>query len=304
MRHRPVGAPDLRERRGGGPRGRGRRGLPAGRAAPEVVAAGVSEGDTLVLTRDAGAEGGAPTASSTTSGTCRSSSWRSRSPSSSGWWRGFAGWRRWSGSRSPSSSCSSSCCPGLLPEESPTLVSLVGSAAIMFVVLYLAHGFSARTTTALVGTLFGLTLVAVLGSVAVSVARLTGLTSEETVTAAGVRPDPGLLGARAGRHRRGRARRAQRRHDHPGVGDLAAARGVAGHHLAGALQPRDDGRPRPHRLDRLHDRLRLRGGRAAGCCCSSSCPRGRCGRRSPVRRWPRRSSAPWSARSPWCSPCR
>jgi uncharacterized membrane protein len=53
--------------------------------------------------------------------------------------------------------------PGLLSHESPTLVSLVGSAAIMFVVLYLAHGFSARTTTALVGTLFGLALVAVLG---------------------------------------------------------------------------------------------------------------------------------------------
>jgi uncharacterized membrane protein len=72
--------------------------------------------------------------------------------------------------------------PGLLGDSSPTLVSLVGSAAIMFVVLYLAHGFSARTTTALVGTLFGLALVAVLGSLAVSVARLTGLTSDETVT--------------------------------------------------------------------------------------------------------------------------
>jgi uncharacterized membrane protein len=71
--------------------------------------------------------------------------------------------------------------PGLLSEESPALVSLVGSAAIMFVVLYLAHGFSARTTTALIGTLSGLTLVAVLGSIAVSVTRLTGLTTEETV---------------------------------------------------------------------------------------------------------------------------
>jgi uncharacterized membrane protein len=71
--------------------------------------------------------------------------------------------------------------PGLLTGDSPTLVSLVGSAAIMFVVLYLAHGFSARTTTALVGTLFGLTLVAVLGSVAVSAARLAGLTTDETV---------------------------------------------------------------------------------------------------------------------------
>jgi uncharacterized membrane protein len=78
--------------------------------------------------------------------------------------------------------------PGLLSENSPTLVSLVGSAAIMFVVLYLAHGFSARTTTALVGTLFGLTLVAVMGSLAVSAARLTGLTSEETNTLYGYDP--------------------------------------------------------------------------------------------------------------------
>jgi uncharacterized membrane protein len=78
--------------------------------------------------------------------------------------------------------------PGLLADDSPTLVSLVGSAAIMFVVLYLAHGFSARTTTALVGTLFGLTLVAVLGSIAVSAAHLTGLNSEETIQLHGYDP--------------------------------------------------------------------------------------------------------------------
>src|SRR4051812_15641602 len=71
--------------------------------------------------------------------------------------------------------------PGLLAGESPTLVSLVGSAAIMFVVLYLAHGFSARTTTALVGTLFGLALVTGLGALAVWVSRLTGFSSEETI---------------------------------------------------------------------------------------------------------------------------
>ena len=39
--------------------------------------------------------------------------------------------------------------PGLLAQESPTLISLVGSAAIMFVVLYTTHGFSLRTSTAL-----------------------------------------------------------------------------------------------------------------------------------------------------------
>lgn len=71
--------------------------------------------------------------------------------------------------------------PGILSESSPVLVTLVGSSAIMFVVLYLAHGFSARTTTALIGTLFGLILVAVMGALAVSAATLLGFSSEETI---------------------------------------------------------------------------------------------------------------------------
>jgi uncharacterized membrane protein len=71
--------------------------------------------------------------------------------------------------------------PALLDGSSPLWVSLVGSSAIMFVVLYLAHGFSARTTTALVGTLFGLALSAVLGAVAVGAAHLTGFYSEEAI---------------------------------------------------------------------------------------------------------------------------
>ena len=71
--------------------------------------------------------------------------------------------------------------PALLDGGSPIWVSLVGSSAIMFVVLYLAHGFSARTTTALVGTLFGLGLSAVIGALAVSAARLTGFNNENAL---------------------------------------------------------------------------------------------------------------------------
>jgi uncharacterized membrane protein len=71
--------------------------------------------------------------------------------------------------------------PALLDGSSPIWVSLVGSSAIMFVVLYLAHGFNARTTTALLGTLFGLALSAVLGTVAVAAAHLTGFSSEAAV---------------------------------------------------------------------------------------------------------------------------
>jgi uncharacterized membrane protein len=149
---------------------------------PEVVAAGVSEGETLVVTRDAGAEGGAA---------YNFADYERDLPiivlalifavvvGAVARLRGLASL---AGLAFAFFILLQFVLPGLLSEESPTLVSLVGSAAIMFVVLYLAHGFSARTTTALVGTLFGLTLVAVLGSIAVSVARLTGLTSEEAVT--------------------------------------------------------------------------------------------------------------------------
>lgn len=79
--------------------------------------------------------------------------------------------------------------PALLAGESPTWVSLVGSAAIMFVVLYLAHGFSVRTTTALIGTLSGLALVAGLGAAAVGIAKLTGFSSDATVTLQQFDPD-------------------------------------------------------------------------------------------------------------------
>ncbi|HSV68118.1 MAG TPA: YibE/F family protein [Mycobacteriales bacterium] len=70
--------------------------------------------------------------------------------------------------------------PALLDGRSATMVALVGAAAILFVVLYLAHGFSARTSAALLGTLLSLALTGLLAWVAVGATRLTGL-SEETV---------------------------------------------------------------------------------------------------------------------------
>ncbi len=154
----------------------------------EIVAAGLEEGDVLVLTRDAGAEGGAVygfydyerdtpiVVLAITFAVVVGLVARLRGLASLvGLTFAFVVLLQF-------------VLPGLLSESSPTLVSLVGSAAIMFVVLYLAHGFSARTTTALVGTLFGLTLVAVMGAVAVGAARLTGLTSDETVQLHGYDP--------------------------------------------------------------------------------------------------------------------
>jgi uncharacterized membrane protein len=76
--------------------------------------------------------------------------------------------------------------PALLSGENPLAVGLVGSAAIMFVLLYLAHGVSIRTTTALIGTLFGLGASTLLAAAAVSTAHLTGVASEDDVTVAAV----------------------------------------------------------------------------------------------------------------------
>ena len=69
--------------------------------------------------------------------------------------------------------------PALLDGQSGLLVALIGSSAIMFVVLYLAHGLSVRTSTALAGTLFGVAITAGLGLLAVEMARLSGVADDE-----------------------------------------------------------------------------------------------------------------------------
>ena len=58
-------------------------------------------------------------------------------------------------------------------------VALVASAAILYAVIYLAHGVSLRTSAALLGTLASLLLAAALSWGAIELAHLTGL-SEDT----------------------------------------------------------------------------------------------------------------------------
>jgi len=69
--------------------------------------------------------------------------------------------------------------PAILNGRSPVAVALVGSSVIMFVVLYLAHGFSSRTTTALLGTLASLALTGLLAAVFVAGTHLSRLGSDE-----------------------------------------------------------------------------------------------------------------------------
>lgn len=68
--------------------------------------------------------------------------------------------------------------PAFLAGESPVLVAIVGSTVIMIVVLYLAHGISIRTTSALFGTLVGIGLTGLLGVGATAWTSLSGVGSE------------------------------------------------------------------------------------------------------------------------------
>ncbi len=69
--------------------------------------------------------------------------------------------------------------PALRLGENPVAVAVVGSIAVMTLVLYLAHGISAKTTTALLGTIFGLALSGGLTAWAASAAHLNGLSTED-----------------------------------------------------------------------------------------------------------------------------
>ncbi|MEO6086502.1 MAG: YibE/F family protein, partial [Umezawaea sp.] len=65
--------------------------------------------------------------------------------------------------------------PAILAGESPLLVAVVGAGLIMFVVLYLTHGLTARTSTAVLGTLVSLAIIGGLGSAFSAFSKLTGL---------------------------------------------------------------------------------------------------------------------------------
>ena len=58
-------------------------------------------------------------------------------------------------------------------------VALIASAAILYVVIYLAHGVSLQTSAALLGTLTSLLLAAVFSSGAIQLAHLTGLSEDQ-----------------------------------------------------------------------------------------------------------------------------
>ncbi len=71
--------------------------------------------------------------------------------------------------------------PRIMAGDDPLLVSLLGSLAIIFFSLYMAHGFSPRTTIAVVSSLITLTLSVLCAVLFVKVAALFGTGSEDAL---------------------------------------------------------------------------------------------------------------------------
>ncbi|GIF66121.1 hypothetical protein Ais01nite_41560 [Asanoa ishikariensis] len=70
--------------------------------------------------------------------------------------------------------------PAIAVGKPPLLIAIVGAAAIMFMVLYLTHGFSVQTSVAVLGTLISLALTGGLAVAATEALHLTGFGSEDT----------------------------------------------------------------------------------------------------------------------------
>ncbi|MDO4243040.1 MAG: YibE/F family protein [Actinomyces sp.] len=78
--------------------------------------------------------------------------------------------------------------PALLDLASPMWVTLVGASAMMLLAVYIAHGISVRTTTALLGTIVGVVITVVLSLWGVEAANLTGATEDASLTLASLVP--------------------------------------------------------------------------------------------------------------------
>ena len=78
--------------------------------------------------------------------------------------------------------------PALMLGQPPLAVALIGSSAMMFFAVYLAHGISIRTTTALLGTFAGLAATTGLAMWGTRAANLTGTTSETAMLLGGTFP--------------------------------------------------------------------------------------------------------------------
>ena len=82
--------------------------------------------------------------------------------------------------------------PALMAGGPPLPITLVGASAMMFIAVYLAHGISIRTTTALLGTFVGLAVTTLLAAWATDAAELSGGSSDASIMMNAMLPGVGL----------------------------------------------------------------------------------------------------------------
>ena len=82
--------------------------------------------------------------------------------------------------------------PALMSGAPALVTTLVGASAMMFFAVYLAHGISIRTTTALLGTFIGLAVTTLLSWWSTNAARLSGATSDTGIMLDTMVPGMGL----------------------------------------------------------------------------------------------------------------
>jgi uncharacterized membrane protein len=68
--------------------------------------------------------------------------------------------------------------PAIMQGGPPLAIAVVTAATVMVVTLYLSHGFSVRTSVAMVGTLVSLVVIGLLGSVFSQLGQFTGMVDE------------------------------------------------------------------------------------------------------------------------------
>jgi uncharacterized membrane protein len=84
--------------------------------------------------------------------------------------------------------------PALLDGRPALPVALVTASALMFALLYLAHGVSVRTSVALLGTLAGLLATGALAAWATGATHLNGLSGEHALDLTSLAPETSLRG--------------------------------------------------------------------------------------------------------------
>lgn len=83
--------------------------------------------------------------------------------------------------------------PQIVQGVNPVFISILGTAVMIPVMFFLAHGFKKKTLIAMAGTLLALLVTGLLAALFISLAHLTGFASEEAVFIQGFQSDVAMI---------------------------------------------------------------------------------------------------------------